>query len=75
MLLVNVVVVVVMLGMCSLLVLDSGPAKGVLYAFALWRHRRRVSPAARTWRQQNHDGHSDSCTNHDDESFAFHSAL
>ena len=45
MLLVNVVVVVVMLGMCSLLVLDSGPAKDVLYAFALWRHRRRVSPA------------------------------
>jgi hypothetical protein len=45
MLLVNVVAVVVMLGMCSLLVLDSRPAKGVLYAFARWRHRRRVGLA------------------------------
>jgi len=45
MLLANVVVAVVMLGMCSLLVLDSGPAKGALYAFARWRHRRRVGPS------------------------------
>jgi hypothetical protein len=47
MVLVNVVVAVVMLGMCTLLVLDSGPAKGVLYVFARWRHRRRVGPSSR----------------------------
>jgi hypothetical protein len=42
MLLANVVVVVVALGACVLLTLDSTPAKAVRYTFARWRHRRRV---------------------------------
>jgi hypothetical protein len=42
MLLADAVVVVVMIGAGVLLTLDSSPAKSVRYAFARWRHRRRV---------------------------------
>jgi hypothetical protein len=42
----NVVVGVVMVGMCTFLVLDSRPARGVLYVLARWQHRRRVGSSA-----------------------------
>lgn len=38
----DVVVAGVMLGISGFLALDSGPARGALYALARWRHRRRV---------------------------------
>jgi len=46
MLLANVVVVVVAIGACVLLMLDSTPAKAVRYAYALWRHRRKVGASS-----------------------------
>jgi hypothetical protein len=46
MLLVNVVAALVMLGMCTLLVLDSRPARGVLFVLARWQHRRRVGQSS-----------------------------
>jgi hypothetical protein len=42
MLLANLVVVVVAIGACVLLTLDSIPAKAVRYALVRWRHRRKV---------------------------------
>ena len=38
----DVVVAVVMLSLTGVISLDSAPARGVLYAVARWRHRRRV---------------------------------
>jgi hypothetical protein len=38
----DVVVGVVMLGISFVLTLDSGPGRRALFAFARWRHHRRV---------------------------------
>jgi hypothetical protein len=46
MLLANLVVVVVAIGACVLLTLDSIPAKAVRYALVRWRHRRKVGASS-----------------------------
>ena len=46
MLLANVVLVILTIGACVLLTLDSTPAKAVRYAYARWRHRRKVGASS-----------------------------
>jgi hypothetical protein len=50
MLLANLVVVVVAIGACVLLALDSIPAKAVRYALVRWRHRRKVGASSTSMR-------------------------
>ena len=53
MLLAYAVVVVVAIGACVLLTLDSTPAKAVRYAYMRWRHRRNVG--ASSYDQHRHE--------------------
>jgi hypothetical protein len=53
MLLANAVVVVVPIGACVLLTLDATPATAVRYAYARWRHRRKVG--ASSYDQHRHE--------------------
>jgi hypothetical protein len=46
MLLANIVLVVVAIGACVLLTLDSKPGKAVRYALVRWRHRRKVGASS-----------------------------
>ena len=53
MLLANAVLAVVAIGAYALITLDSTPAKAVRYAYARWRHRRKVG--ASSYDQHRHE--------------------